>query len=185
MWDDLILEVKLWLKALLVTWVTTSIIDSVTGMNWKSFKSFSWISLLVLWLRICPPLQETQVWSLVWEDSTCLRATKLTCPKYWNHCTLEKPLQLERKPKCSNKDPAQPKIYIIIFFNFSLFLSGGKLLYKLLVSATQQCKSDIIMHISPSSWASLPSPHPALLRPHRVPGWAPWVIEQLLTRHTW
>ena len=40
------------------------------------------------WLRIHLPVQETQVWSLVWEDSTCHRATK---PMHHNYsaCTLE------------------------------------------------------------------------------------------------
>ena len=32
--------------------------------------------LVVQWLRICLPMQGTQIWSLVWEDSTCCRATK-------------------------------------------------------------------------------------------------------------
>ena len=29
-------------------------------------------SLVVQWLRICPPMQGTQVRSLVWDDPTCL-----------------------------------------------------------------------------------------------------------------
>ena len=33
-------------------------------------------SLVVQWVRIRLPMQETQVQSLVWEDSTCLRATR-------------------------------------------------------------------------------------------------------------
>ena len=45
------------------------------------------------------------------------------------------------------------------FFFFS-FLIGRKLQYNVvLVSIIQQCKSAIIIHISPSSWASLPSLH--------------------------
>ena len=39
-------------------------------------------SFMVQWLRICLPMQGTQAWSLVWEDSTCHRATK---PVDWNH----------------------------------------------------------------------------------------------------
>ena len=42
-----------------------------------------WISLVVQWTRICLPMQGTWVWSLVWEDSTCLRATKPMCHNYW------------------------------------------------------------------------------------------------------
>ena len=33
-------------------------------------------SLVVQWLRICQPVQGTQVHSLVWEDSTCPRAAE-------------------------------------------------------------------------------------------------------------
>ena len=35
-------------------------------------------SLVVQWLRTCWPVQGTQVQSLVWEDSTCHKATKPT-----------------------------------------------------------------------------------------------------------
>ena len=34
-------------------------------------------SLVVLWVRICLPVQGTWVWSLVWEDYTCHGATDL------------------------------------------------------------------------------------------------------------
>ena len=33
-------------------------------------------SLVVQWLRICLPMQGTQVQSLVWEDPSCRGATK-------------------------------------------------------------------------------------------------------------
>ena len=42
-------------------------------------------SLVVYWLRICLPMQGTPVRSLVWEDSTCHRATKSMCHNYWAH----------------------------------------------------------------------------------------------------
>ena len=45
-------------------------------------------SLVVQWLRICLPVQGTQVRSLVWEDSTCLRAIKPVHHDYWA-CSLE------------------------------------------------------------------------------------------------
>ena len=35
-----------------------------------------WASLVALWLRICLPMQGTQVRALVWEDPTCRGATK-------------------------------------------------------------------------------------------------------------
>ena len=64
---------------------------------------------------------------------------------------------------------------IIFWFNF---LTGGNLLYNVVtVSAIQQCESTIIIHISPSSWAFLPSPHPTSLDHHRAPGWAPCDIK--------
>ena len=40
-------------------------------------------SLVVLWLRIYLPMQRTQVWSLVLEDSTCRRATMFMPHSYW------------------------------------------------------------------------------------------------------
>ena len=39
-------------------------------------------SPVVQWLRICLAAQETLVWSLVWEDPTCHRATKPRRHKY-------------------------------------------------------------------------------------------------------
>ena len=44
-------------------------------------------SLVVQWLRIHLPMQVTQVWSLVWEDPTCHRATKPVHHNYWALCT--------------------------------------------------------------------------------------------------
>ena len=45
----------------------------------KAFRT----SLLTQWIRICLPTQGTWVRSLVWEDSTCRRATKPLCHNYW------------------------------------------------------------------------------------------------------
>ena len=45
-------------------------------------------SLVVQWLRIRLPMQETRVWALVWEDPTCRRATKPVRHNYWA-CALE------------------------------------------------------------------------------------------------
>ena len=45
-------------------------------------------SLVTQWLRIHLPMQETWVWSLVWEDPTCHRATKPMHHNYWA-CNLE------------------------------------------------------------------------------------------------
>ena len=45
-------------------------------------------SLVAQWLRICLPMQGTQVRALVREDSTCRRATKPVCHDQWT-CALE------------------------------------------------------------------------------------------------
>ena len=45
-----------------------------------------------------------------------------------------------------------------------------------LVSAIQHRESVIIIHTSPPSWVSLPSPNPIPLGHHRTLGWAPCVI---------
>ena len=42
------------------------------------------LNLVVQWLIIHLPMQETQVSSLVWEDSTCPGATKPMCHNYWD-----------------------------------------------------------------------------------------------------
>ena len=48
----------------------------------------SLLSLVIQWLKIHLAVQGTLVWSLVQEDSTCLRATKPVCLSYWA-CALE------------------------------------------------------------------------------------------------
>ena len=56
---------------------------------------------------------------------------------------------------------------LIMIFNW-----GKIALQCCVVSAVQQCKSAIIIHISPPSWASLPSLHPTPLNCHRMLDWA-------------
>ena len=81
--------------------------------------------LVVQWLRIHLPMQETWVQPLVWEDPMCHGATKLVCHNYWAgalqpaNLWQEKPpqrdchaLQLESSP-CSpqlEKDHVWPTI---------------------------------------------------------------------------
>ena len=49
--------------------------DLISPIN--SFKrQLTGTSLVAQWIRICPPMQGTQVQSLVWEDPTCRGATK-------------------------------------------------------------------------------------------------------------
>ena len=44
-----------------------------------------WTSLVVQWIRIHLPMQETWVQSLVWEDPICHRATKPVFHNYWSY----------------------------------------------------------------------------------------------------
>ena len=65
----------------------------IPGDKWKwkhnDSKSISTgTSLVVQWLRICLPMQGTQVWALVREDPTCHGATNPMHHNYWA-CTLE------------------------------------------------------------------------------------------------
>ena len=58
------------------------------SMRFKTFhKSIKTASLVVQWLRICLPIQGTQVRSLVQEDSTCCKATKHVPPQLTMHCS--------------------------------------------------------------------------------------------------
>ena len=105
-------------------------------------KTLTETSLVVRQIRICLPMQGTWVQSLVWEDSTCHRATKPKSHNSWT-CTLEPALlQLlspcaatteacvpracahcdwraasarpnSKKPTHSNEDPAQAKSHTI------------------------------------------------------------------------
>ena len=54
-----------------------------------ALKMFCWgASLVAQWIRICLPMQETQVRALVREDPTCRGAAKPMCHNYWA-CALE------------------------------------------------------------------------------------------------
>ena len=46
-----------------------------------------WASLVAQWLRVCLPMQGTQVQSLVWENPTCSGATKPMRHNYWVHAS--------------------------------------------------------------------------------------------------
>ena len=98
-------------------------LDKYMNQDWKKRTS-----LVAQWEGICLPIQETQVWSLVREDPTCLAATKLTHHNYWacalepGNCNYRSPgahaPQQESSPHSpqlekglsSNKDLAQPRI---------------------------------------------------------------------------
>ena len=55
--------------------------DVLTEVMWR-------VWLVAQWQRICLPMQETRVWSLVREDLSCNGATKPVCHNYWT-CALE------------------------------------------------------------------------------------------------
>ena len=63
---------------------------STWGHSVDSFpiRILSRTSLVAQWLRICLPMQGTQVPALVWEDPTCHGATKPVRHNYWA-CALE------------------------------------------------------------------------------------------------
>ena len=64
---------------------------------WELFlKPVYGTSLVVQWLRICLPMQGTPVLSLVWEDTTCHRATKPVHHTYWGPYALEAMLYNKR-----------------------------------------------------------------------------------------
>ena len=49
--------------------------DKAGKLSWYKNRG-PWASLVAQWLRICLPMQGTQVRALVWEDPTCRGATK-------------------------------------------------------------------------------------------------------------
>ena len=119
-WNELGSFITSWAEFLLPAPFSSPSFNSHTSMNvcfWKLMliKTYrGWTSLVVQWLRICLPMQGTQVWSLVWEDPTCCGATKPVCHSYWSLCPTacapqqEKPsqwedcaLQAESSPPCS------------------------------------------------------------------------------------
>ena len=61
-------------------------------------KSESRASLVVQWLRICLPMQETRVRALVWEDPTCRGATRPMSHNYWA-CASEACAQQQERPR--------------------------------------------------------------------------------------
>ena len=85
---------------------------------------------MVQWIRICLPVQGTQVQSLAWEDSTCRGAPKPERHNYWagvlkllkpacpRVCALQqetppqwnpRTLQLERSPRTARKTQCSQK----------------------------------------------------------------------------
>ena len=100
------------------------------------------------WLRICLSLQGSQVQSLLWEDTTCCRATESVHHNYWAcEPQLLKPMNpgahaqqrevttmrilpaatrkellfaATRESPCSSEDPAQPTNKLVNLKNWSM-----------------------------------------------------------------
>ena len=77
-----------------------------------------WVFPVAQWLRVCLPVQGTQVQSLVWEDPACQLATKSASgnkrrhrsEKSMHHNTEQPPPRCnQRKLTHSKEDPVQPK----------------------------------------------------------------------------
>ena len=74
------------------------------GFFFFFFHWISWTSLAVQWIRIHLPMQETWVWSLVWDYPTCHRAAKPMCHSYWALAPQqEELLTAERSPRTISK----------------------------------------------------------------------------------
>ena len=114
--------------------LTTSLMDSELLLKEGNSRA----SLVAQWWKVYLSMQETRVWSLIWEDLTCHGATEHLRHSYWacaldqgsrsrwSPCsTAEKPPQWEARTRqldsgpsslqleeslCSNEDPAEPKI---------------------------------------------------------------------------
>ena len=64
-------------------------------------------SLVVQWIRIHPPMQETQVRSLVWGDVTCHRTTKSVRHSYQAH--ILEPLSHSYGAQAASTEARAPK----------------------------------------------------------------------------
>ena len=72
-----------------------------------------WASLVVQWLRICLPMQGTQVRALVWEDPTCRGATgpQLLSLHIWSLCSATREAATVRGPRIVMKSgPRSPQL---------------------------------------------------------------------------
>ena len=72
--------------------------------------------------------------------------------------------------------------------NSTKFFKLGYTCFTILCCAVQLRESAVSIHTSPSSWVSLPLPHPIHLGHHRAPSWASCTIQQLPTSclfYTW
>ena len=80
---------SMWMHSGSPTWKLSELhpFEFLRRLHYTVLKN-TWTSLVVQGIGIHLPMQGTQVWSLVQEDSTCCRATKPMGLDYWA-CTLE------------------------------------------------------------------------------------------------
>ena len=64
-------------------WEISLFLFNIGNKCLKFLKTLCRTSLLVQWLRICLPMQGTQIQSLIRQDPTCCGATKLVHHNYW------------------------------------------------------------------------------------------------------
>ena len=83
LWGFYLLSISLW-------WSDHSNLSPITKKKSENKNTtVCWTSLVVLWLRICLPMQVAWIRSLVQEDSIYWGATKPMCHNYWSLHTLE------------------------------------------------------------------------------------------------
>ena len=62
-------------------------------------KANVWTSLMAQWIRVCLPMQVTQVPSLIWENPTCCRATNPCVTTAEAHVLTAHAPQQEKPPE--------------------------------------------------------------------------------------
>lgn len=106
--------------------------------------------------------------------NVCQFFFSLWCSGWIFFCLLTKSLQNRSKEKKKTRKEnvkLAPHCFFFLFFLLIYFCCCFNFYSVVLASAVQQCEWAIIIHISPPSWASLPSPCPAPLGHHREPDW--------------
>ena len=98
-------------------WSSTLIVVVITYLHDHTClsKLRTGASLVVRWLRICLPMQGTQVRALVWEDPTCRRATRpvrqLLSLRVWSLCSATREAAIVRGPCTTMKSgPRLPQL---------------------------------------------------------------------------
>ena len=85
-------------------------------------------SLVVQWLRICLPMQGTQVQQLVWEDSTCRGTTKPKTiePTFYSPRSEKREATTERGPRTATRESSLTAMRIPHSPKYINFFKKGK-----------------------------------------------------------